>query len=221
MQCHNKRVSAERCIFHSNRSARTDRGGERPRPPSWNRGWSGRDSNSTGKGQRSAVHKEKEEKIPKRPLKNPLGYDTPCRLLLSLQRRSTKSSPFTPRGSQSIADSSPKAFYIPGCLTSAWAPRPTAFELPAALVGETRQMQQQQGVLASRIPGCRRGIHASTRGCSARSLPVPRLAMAATAAAPAPRMQQVQGSGGEEGAAAAAAAAGAARLPLLHRVTLS
>lgn len=131
-----------------------------------------------------------------------------------------KKQPLHPKGSQSIADSSRKAFYIPGSLTSAWAPRPTAFQLPAALVGETRQMQQQQGVLASRIPGCRRGIHASTRGCSARSLPVPRLAMAATAAAPAPRTQQVQGSGGEEGAAAAAAA-GAARLPLLHRVTLS
>lgn len=61
MQCHNKRVSAKRCILHSNRSACTDGGGERPLPPGWNRRLSGRDSNSTAKAQHSAVCKGKEK----------------------------------------------------------------------------------------------------------------------------------------------------------------
>lgn len=61
MQCHNRRVSAKRCIFHSNRSACTDRERERPLPPGWNTRLSGRDSNSTAKAQHCAVCKGKEK----------------------------------------------------------------------------------------------------------------------------------------------------------------
>lgn len=65
MQCHNKRVSAKRCIFHSNRSACTDGEGERPLPPGWNRRLSGRGSNSTAKAQHSVVCEGKENNTKK------------------------------------------------------------------------------------------------------------------------------------------------------------
>lgn len=118
MQWHNKRVSAERCIFHSNRSACTDRGGERPRPPSWNRGWSGRDSNSTGKGQCSAVHKEKQENNTEKATKESSGirYSSLAPFISATEEQ--KKQPLHPKGSLSIPDSSQEAFYIPGSLTS-------------------------------------------------------------------------------------------------------
>lgn len=185
MQCHNKRISAKSCIFHSNRSACTDGGGERPLPPSWNRALSGRDSNSTGKGQRFAVHKGKGKNNTKKATEESsrIRYSSLAPFISATEKQ--KQQPLHPKGSLSIRDSFQKAFYIPS------SPSDVLMGFSLVLLPSNYQKLSWERCVrcgsSASLPAGSWGAaeeYVPPHGDALRacSLPVPRLAMAATAA---------------------------------------
>lgn len=125
--------------------------------------------NSTGKAQHCS--RGKRRTIPKRPRKNPSGYNTPCWHPFFLQPRSENNSPFAREAlcPYQIPLKSPFIRPAPRAMLS-WASLACfiAFQLPGALLGEARQMRQRR-ILAGRIPGAaEEPVPAAGDGCSGR-----------------------------------------------------
>lgn len=136
----------------------------------------------------------KRRTIPKRPLKNPPGYGTPCWLPLSLQPRSKHNSPFT----QEVTDSFQMAFYIPSSLSDVLVGF-SLLLLPSNYQKLSRERRVRCGSSAS-LPAGSRGaaeeyVPPDGDALLARSLPVPRLAMAAKAAAACASPRRAAGAG--------------------------
>lgn len=137
-------------------------------------GCSGRDSNSTGKGQHFAVCKGKEENNTKKDTKESSGiqYSLLAPLVSAIEEH--KHQPLHPKGSLSITDSFQKAFYKPSRLSDILL----GFSL-ALLPSNYQQLSWERRVRCGSVvsvPAGSRGaaeeyVRASTRGCSACSLP--------------------------------------------------